>query len=61
MGVGGAGGQRRRRGGVSTDAAAPWEEGLLLGNGTVGANVFGRPLDETIVLRGCFGEVLRGT
>jgi hypothetical protein len=37
------------RGFVSTNAADTWEQGLLSGNGTVGANVFGQPLDETIV------------
>ncbi len=37
------------RGFVSTETAATWEEGLISGNGTLGANVFSRPLDETII------------
>lgn len=38
-----------RRGFVSVTSADTWEEGLLSGNGTIGVNVLGRPLDETII------------
>lgn len=38
-----------KRGFVSSTPAETWEQGLLSGNGTIGANVFGQPLDETIV------------
>jgi hypothetical protein len=44
-----AGATQPQRGFLSTEPAATWEQGLLLGNGTIGANVFGRPLDERIV------------
>jgi len=37
------------RGFISSEPAQTWEQGLLCGNGTIGANVFSRPLDETIV------------
>jgi len=37
------------RGFVSTTPAKTWEEGLLSGNGTIGTNMFGNPLDETII------------
>jgi len=37
------------RGFVSSQAATRWEEGLLSGNGTIGANVMSRPLDERII------------
>jgi alpha-L-fucosidase 2 len=37
------------RGFISSKPAQTWEEGLICGNGTIGANVFSRPLDETIV------------
>ena len=37
------------RGFVSSQPAQTWEEGLISGNGTIGANVLSRPLDETIV------------
>ena len=37
------------RGFISTSPASTWEEGLITGNGTIGANVFSRPLDETII------------
>lgn len=37
------------RGFVSTTPASTWEEGLISGNGTLGANVLSRPLDETII------------
>ena len=38
------------RGFLSSEAAETWEHGLIAGNGALGANVFGRPLDETIIL-----------
>jgi len=38
-----------KRGFISSEPAETWEQGLISGNGTLGANVFGRPLDETIV------------
>jgi len=37
-----------QRGFVSITAADTWEQGLLSGNGVIGVNVLGRPLDETI-------------
>ena len=37
------------RGFISSEPAETWEEGLISGNGTIGANVFSRPLNETIV------------
>ena len=37
------------RGFISSEPAQTWEQGLLSGNGTIGANVFSRPLDETII------------
>jgi len=37
------------RGFISSQAAKTWEEGLISGNGTIGANVMGRPLDERII------------
>jgi len=37
------------RGFISTTPAQTWEQGLLSGNGTIGANMFSRPLDETII------------
>ena len=37
------------RGFLSNTPGETWEQGLLSGNGTLGANVFGRPLDETII------------
>ena len=37
------------RGFVSSQPAETWEQGLISGNGTIGANVLSRPLDETIV------------
>ena len=37
------------RGFISTTPAETWEQGLLSGNGTLGANMFSRPLDETIL------------
>ena len=38
------------RGYLSLRPARSWEEGLLTGNGTLGMNAFGRPLDERIIL-----------
>lgn len=38
-----------KRGFVSSVPAETWEQGLLSGNGMIGANVFGQPRDETIV------------
>ena len=38
-----------KRGFISSEPAETWEQGLISGNGTIGANVFSRPLDETIV------------
>ncbi len=38
------------RGFLSSTPAETWEHGLIAGNGTLGANMFGRPLEETIVL-----------
>ena len=38
------------RGFLSATPAETWEHGLIAGSGTVGANMFGRPLEETIVL-----------
>ncbi|MGM0531894.1 MAG: glycoside hydrolase N-terminal domain-containing protein, partial [Bacteroidota bacterium] len=37
------------RGFTSTSQAETWEEGLLSGNGTIGANIFSRPEKETII------------
>ena len=37
------------RGFISTTPAETWEQGLLSGNGTIGANVFSRPNEETII------------
>ena len=37
------------RGFISSTPADTWEEGLLCGNGTIGANVLSRPLDETVI------------
>jgi hypothetical protein len=37
------------RGFISSQPAETWEQGLLSGNGTIGASVLSRPLDETIV------------
>jgi len=37
------------RGFISSQPAETWEHGLISGNGTIGANVFGRPIDEVIV------------
>jgi hypothetical protein len=37
------------RGFISSEPAETWEQGLLSGNGTIGASVLSRPLDEIIV------------
>lgn len=37
------------RGFVSSRAARTWEEGLICGNGTIGANALSRPLNERII------------
>jgi hypothetical protein len=37
------------RGFISSDPGATWEQGLLSGNGTIGASVLGRPLDEIVI------------
>jgi len=38
------------RGFVSSEPATNWEHALVTGNGRIGALVYGRPLDETVVL-----------
>lgn len=37
------------RGFISSQPADTWEQGLISGNGIIGANVFCNPLDETII------------
>ena len=37
------------RGFISSEPAKTWEEGLIAGNGTIGVNIFSRPLQETII------------
>lgn len=37
------------RGFISSQPAATWQQGLIAGNGTIGANVLSRPLDEIII------------
>jgi hypothetical protein len=37
------------RGFISSEPGETWEQGLLSGNGTIGASILGRPLDEIIV------------
>jgi len=37
------------RGFISSEPAETWEQGLITGNGTIGANVLSRPLNETII------------
>ena len=37
------------RGFISSEAAETWEHGLITGNGTIGANVMSRPLNEIII------------
>jgi len=39
-----------KRGFVSTKPATNWEHGLLSGNGNIGTNMFGNPVNETIIL-----------
>lgn len=39
-----------QRGFISSEPGETWEQGLIAGNGTIGANVFGQPLDETVIL-----------
>ncbi|MBC8358006.1 MAG: glycoside hydrolase N-terminal domain-containing protein, partial [Candidatus Aminicenantes bacterium] len=41
--------QAPERGFISSKPAETWEQGLICGNGTIGANVLSRPLDETII------------
>lgn len=38
-----------QRGFVSIEPAETWESGLITGNGTIGANLLSRPLDERII------------
>ena len=38
-----------QRGFVSAVPAKSWEEGLLTGNGTIGANVLSRPYRERVI------------
>ncbi|WP_277508576.1 glycoside hydrolase N-terminal domain-containing protein [Ereboglobus sp. PH5-5] len=37
------------RGFISVTPAKTWEQGLISGNGTIGANMMSRPLDETVI------------
>ncbi len=37
------------RGFISSEPARTWEEGLISGNGTIGINIFSRPLEEVII------------
>jgi len=37
------------RGFISSEPGLTWEQGLLSGNGTIGASVLGRPLEEIVV------------
>jgi len=37
------------RGFISSEQAETWEQGLISGNGTIGASVLSRPLDEIVV------------
>jgi len=37
------------RGFISSKPAETWEQGLICGNGTIGANMFSRPLEETVI------------
>ena len=41
--------QAPERGFISSEPAKTWEQGLICGNGTIGANALSRPLDETII------------
>ncbi|TVS16689.1 MAG: alpha-L-fucosidase [Planctomycetaceae bacterium] len=38
-----------QRGFISSQPAQTWEEGLICGNGTIGANALSRPLDERVI------------
>ncbi len=38
-----------KHGFFSTQPATTWEEGLICGNGTIGANALSRPLDEIVI------------
>jgi len=38
-----------QRGFISTRPAKTWEQGLISGNGTIGANLLSRPLNETVI------------
>ena len=38
-----------KRGFVSSQPAKTWEEGLICGNGTIGANALSRPLNERVI------------
>ena len=46
---GGAGRPVPARGFVSSQPADTWEQGLICGNGTIGANALSRPLEEIII------------
>jgi len=37
------------RGFISSQPAKTWEEGLICGNGTIGANALSRPLNERVI------------
>ena len=37
------------RGFISSEPGKTWEQGLLSGNGTIGASVLGEPLDEIVI------------
>ncbi|MCD6333434.1 MAG: glycoside hydrolase N-terminal domain-containing protein, partial [Bacteroidales bacterium] len=37
------------RGFISNQPAETWEDGLICGNGTIGANIFGHPINETVI------------
>jgi len=38
------------RGFISSEPGKTWEQGLLTGNGTIGASVLGEPIDEIVIL-----------
>lgn len=42
-----------QRGATTTTPATRWQECMLTGNGRLGAMVFGRPYDETVVINHC--------
>ena len=54
-------GKLPRRGATTTAPAARWEECMLTGNGRMGAMVFGRPYDETVVINHCKLYLPRGS